>query len=79
VNLDRLCPDRVRAWGRHHSLPDGHAGRDRSGAEPSNDDGIRREPDRRRDAGVDGFSEADIRKVMGGNVLRVLRAGLAPM
>jgi membrane dipeptidase len=25
-----------------------------------------------------GFSEADIRKVMGGNVLRVLRAGLAP-
>jgi microsomal dipeptidase-like Zn-dependent dipeptidase len=23
-----------------------------------------------------GFSEADIRKVMGGNVLRVLRAGL---
>jgi microsomal dipeptidase-like Zn-dependent dipeptidase len=26
-----------------------------------------------------GFSEADIRKVMGGNVLRVLRAGLAPM
>jgi membrane dipeptidase len=26
-----------------------------------------------------GFAEADIRKVMGGNVLRVLRAGLAPM
>lgn len=26
-----------------------------------------------------GFSEADIHKVMGGNVLRVLRAGLAPM
>lgn len=26
-----------------------------------------------------GFSEADIRKVMGGNVLRVIRAGLAPM
>lgn len=25
-----------------------------------------------------GFSEADIRKVMGGNVLRVLRAGLSP-
>ena len=25
-----------------------------------------------------GFSEADIRKVMGGNVLRVLRAGIAP-
>ena len=25
-----------------------------------------------------GFPEADIRKVMGGNVLRVLRAGLAP-
>ena len=25
-----------------------------------------------------GFSEADIRKVMGGNVLRVIRAGLAP-
>jgi len=25
-----------------------------------------------------GFSEADIRKVLGGNVLRVLRAGLAP-
>jgi membrane dipeptidase len=25
-----------------------------------------------------GFSEADIRKVMGGNVLRVLRAGMAP-
>lgn len=25
-----------------------------------------------------GFDEADIRKVMGGNVLRVLRAGLAP-
>jgi len=25
-----------------------------------------------------GFSEADIRKVMGGNVLRVLRSGLAP-
>ncbi len=26
-----------------------------------------------------GFSEADIRKVMGGNVLRVLRAGIQPM
>lgn len=26
-----------------------------------------------------GFSEEDIRKVMGGNVLRVLRAGIAPM
>jgi membrane dipeptidase len=26
-----------------------------------------------------GFPEADIRKVMGGNVLRLLRAGLAPM
>jgi microsomal dipeptidase-like Zn-dependent dipeptidase len=25
-----------------------------------------------------GFSETDIRKVMGGNVLRVLRAGIAP-
>jgi microsomal dipeptidase-like Zn-dependent dipeptidase len=25
-----------------------------------------------------GFSEPDIRKVMGGNVLRVLRAGIAP-
>jgi membrane dipeptidase len=25
-----------------------------------------------------GFSEADIRKVMGGNVLRILRAGIAP-
>jgi microsomal dipeptidase-like Zn-dependent dipeptidase len=25
-----------------------------------------------------GFSEDDIRKIMGGNVLRVLRAGLAP-
>jgi microsomal dipeptidase-like Zn-dependent dipeptidase len=25
-----------------------------------------------------GFSEADIRKVIGGNVLRVLRAGIAP-
>jgi microsomal dipeptidase-like Zn-dependent dipeptidase len=25
-----------------------------------------------------GFSEDDIRKVMGGNVLRVIRAGLAP-
>jgi microsomal dipeptidase-like Zn-dependent dipeptidase len=25
-----------------------------------------------------GFSEEDIRKVMGGNVLRVLRAGIAP-
>ena len=25
-----------------------------------------------------GFSEANIRKVMGGNVLRVLRAGIAP-
>ena len=25
-----------------------------------------------------GFSAGDIRKVMGGNVLRVLRAGLAP-
>jgi microsomal dipeptidase-like Zn-dependent dipeptidase len=25
-----------------------------------------------------GFSEADIRKVMGGNALRVLRAGIAP-
>jgi len=25
-----------------------------------------------------GFSESDIRKVMGGNVLRVLRAGIAP-
>jgi microsomal dipeptidase-like Zn-dependent dipeptidase len=25
-----------------------------------------------------GFSEADIRKVMGGNVLRVLRAGITP-
>jgi membrane dipeptidase len=24
------------------------------------------------------FSEADIRKVMGGNILRVLRAGIAP-
>jgi membrane dipeptidase len=26
-----------------------------------------------------GFSEADIKKVMGGNVLRVLRAGMAPL
>jgi microsomal dipeptidase-like Zn-dependent dipeptidase len=26
-----------------------------------------------------GFSEADIREVMGGNVLRVIRAGLAPL
>jgi microsomal dipeptidase-like Zn-dependent dipeptidase len=26
-----------------------------------------------------GFAEADVRKVMGGNVLRVLRAGLAPL
>ena len=26
-----------------------------------------------------GFSEDDIRKVMGGNVLRVIRAGLAPL
>jgi microsomal dipeptidase-like Zn-dependent dipeptidase len=26
-----------------------------------------------------GFSEADIRKVMGGNVLRVIRAGLVPL
>ena len=26
-----------------------------------------------------GFSEPDIRKVMGGNVLRVLRAGIAPL
>ena len=25
-----------------------------------------------------GLSEADVRKVMGGNVLRVLRAGMAP-
>jgi len=25
-----------------------------------------------------GFAEDDIRKVMGGNVLRVLRAGIAP-
>ena len=25
-----------------------------------------------------GFSEADIRKIMGGNVLRALRAGIAP-
>ena len=25
-----------------------------------------------------GFSDADVAKVMGGNVLRVLRAGIAP-
>ena len=43
-------------------------------------DRVRREPGRAVTQALleRGFSEADIRKVMGGNVLRVLRAGLAP-